>query len=168
MHGRFEYEWWLDKLSPEVARTFRFNLSASGWYPLHEYLVEPTEAYCYMFHNGDMKGAWEQGKFNADYSLNGMYKIFMKLGSVEFIMNRAVKILPAFYKPSALEVLEAGGNSCVVRITEFPEINKLIEYRLAGWLDGALKIHGCRNGRVEISESIADGGHSTDFHLTWE
>ena len=167
-HGRAEYERWLGKLDPEVARIFRINVSASGWYSLQEYLVRPTEIYCDMFYNGDEQGSWELGKMSAEYSLHGMYKLFMQLGSVSFILNRAMKILPTFYKPSALRVIEASGTSCIIRITEFPELNKLMEFRIAGWMEGALNIHGCRNVKIDIPASMPDGQNYTEFHITWE
>ncbi len=115
-----------------------------------------------------MKGAWELGKQGAEYSLHGMYKIFVQLGSVSFIMNRAVKILPAFFKPSALEVVETSGNSCILHITEFPGINKVMEYRIAGWIEGALDIHGCKNINLDIPMSMGDGQRYTEYIITWE
>jgi len=166
-HTKNEYENWLNCLSPEVRVIFKVGPSASNWYPLKSFLIEPTRKYCDLFHGGYPKGAMELGRFSAEHSLNGMYTLFVKLSSVEFIVNRAAKIMPMYYKPSALEVAEFSDGFCRVHITEFPEINDLIEYRIAGWIEKALELHGCKDIQIDIPKSMTNGDPFTEIRLIW-
>lgn len=72
---------WIDALTPEARKVYPASVLVSSWYPLKELLIEPLRKMCGLFYAGDLKGARESGRFSADYSLKGIYKIFVKLGS---------------------------------------------------------------------------------------
>ena len=166
--GKQDYERWLKSLKPDVEKVFNVNLSISKWYPLKEYLIEPSQNYCKLFYDGDLAGAWELGKFSAAYSLNGMYKIFVELSSIKFIISRAAKILPSYYKPSSLELTDIKKNSCIVKITEFPEIDKIIEYRIGGWIEYALEMHGSTDVKIDIVNKMSENDPFTEYNISWK
>lgn len=166
-HTKSEYDKWLSTLSPEVRLIFKVGPSNGSWYPLNEYLTEPTQKYCDLFHDGDPKGARDLGRFSAEYSLNGLYAIFVKFSSVEFIFNKAAKILPMYYRPSAICVADYGEGFCRIHVTEFPEINDLIEQRIAGWIEMAIEMHGCKDIVIDITKSMTTGDTYTELSVTW-
>jgi hypothetical protein len=140
---------------------------ANSWYPLKTALQEPTAKMCELFYGGNARGATEIGRYSADVGLNGVYKVFMKAGSPEFIFKRASSVLSSYYAPSDIKVAEAGGNSVAVHITQFPESSPLIEARIGGWMQRALEIHGCKNVALKVNKSIARGDSYTEYALTW-
>lgn len=166
--GRNGYERWLAALSPETANIYGVTLSSSQWYPLRETLEIPMKICCDMFYGGDFRGAHESGRFNADYSLKGAYAIFMKMGSVRFIMERAAKILPMYYRPSTLGVANITNNSCDLLVSSFPEMSKIIEHRIAGWVEAALEIHGCTEISIVVRESLTEGAELTRYMVSWK
>jgi hypothetical protein len=70
---------WLTELPENIAKIYFDSILLSKWYPLKESLTEPTQVMCDMFYNSDVKGAWETGRHSADYSLKGIYRIFVKI-----------------------------------------------------------------------------------------
>lgn len=166
--GRDGHDRWIDALDADTANAYGVTMSSSKWYPLREYLETPMQICCDQFYGGDIRGARDLGRFNAEYSLKGAYAIFMKVGSVRFIMGRAAKILPMYYRPSTLGVINATDTSCELLVSSFPDISPIIEHRIAGWVEGALEIHGCTDIEVAIEESLAEGAPHTRFRASWK
>jgi hypothetical protein len=160
------YNEWLNSLS-EKSRDIMQNALTAEWYPLEQGLTEPTMKVCELFYNGDKKGAWEAGRFSADHSLKGVYKVFVRFGSPHFIIKRASRILPTFYTPSTMKVVGETKRSTTLQIIEFPKLDKIIELRIGGWIERALEICGCKNVKIDIPKSLTIGNPLTEFDIKW-
>jgi hypothetical protein len=53
-------------------------------------------------------------------------------------------------------------------ISDFPGINKVIKYRIGGWMERALEISGCRGVKVEVDGCDQDDNPSTEIRVSWE
>jgi hypothetical protein len=166
-HGDFGFKKWLDALSPQAKQVYGGHMMANNWYPFRELMVEPTQKVCDMFYGGNVKGAMEAGRFSADYGLNGFYKIFVKVGSPDFILKRASTIMTGYYSPCQLSLIESGPGKAVLHITQFAEPSPLVEARIAGWMQRALEINGCKNAMPKITKSLTKGDPITEFNVTW-
>ena len=166
--GKDNYDKWLETLLPEAKEVFSKPILVSDWYPLTKILTEPTQRMCDMFYDGNLKGAWENGRYSAEQRLKGIYKVFVKIGSPHHLISKGSSVMSTHYRPSAFNVVKSSSNSAVARITEFPEISKVIEYRISGWIERALEISGCKNLVLKINTSIADGGAYTEFEAKWD
>ena len=166
-HGQAGLTRWLDSLSPEGKKIYSGKVLANNWYTLKDAMVDPTAKACELFYHRDAKGAWEMGRFSADYGLNGFYKIFVKVGSPEFIIKRGSTIISGYYQPCKLEVVETGPKNVVLHLTQFPELTPLLEARICGWIQRALEINGCKNVMPKVPKSITRGSQFTEFNVTW-
>jgi hypothetical protein len=166
-HGDFGYRKWLDTLSPPAKQVYGGHIMASNWYPFREMMVEPTQKMCDQFYGGSIKGAMEAGRFSADVGLNGFYKIFVKAGSPDFILKRASTIMAGYYSPSQLGLVESSPGKAVLQITKFEEPSPLVEARIAGWMQRALEINGCKNVMVITPKSLTKGDPLTEYVLKW-
>lgn len=166
--GRKGYNQWLTSISAEARKVYSSPIHKSDWFPLQEIMVEPTVKACELFFNNSKRGAWECGRYSAEYGLKGIYKVLVKLASPQILIKKAGPILASYYKPSSLEAVESGKNYVVVRITEFPEMNKIIEYRIAGWMERATEICGCTNVTVKITYSLTENDPFTEFKIYWK
>lgn len=162
------YRKWLDSLPAETRKQFEFMILSSKWYPLKEMLVEPTIKICDLFYQGNINGAVEQGRFSAEHGLVGIYKVFIKLGSPGFIIDRASTIMSSYYENSAIEVMEKGDKRIRLHITKFDEPSKVVENRIKGWIERALEMSSAKNPKLVIFKSMADGADVTEFIVTWE
>lgn len=160
---------WLDSLSEDSRKIMNAPIiPAISWYPLEYGLIEPTRKICEIFYENDERGAWEGGRFSAEKGLIGIYKMFVKLGSPKFIVGRAATIFSSYYKPSAMAVANNDTNRVVLHITEFPEIERLLELRIGGWIERALEISGSKNVNVDLTKSLSEGDRVTEIVVRWE
>ena len=166
--GEEGYQKWLNALPPDTQTIYSDKILPTSWYPLKQVLMEPTKKLCEIFYGGGMKGAWESGRFSAEQGLKGVYKMFIKLGSVHFLIKKASTILPTYFDPSHIDILELGEKNALLHITKFEEADPTIDNRIGGWIERALEISGCKNIRVSIRKSLAKGDPVTELHLTWE
>jgi hypothetical protein len=166
--GQDKLDHWLKTLSPEAMKVYRSPILANGWYPIRETIIEPTIVLCDMFYNKSLLGAWECGKFSAEVRLKGIRKVLAKLGTPQVLIKKASAILPTYYRPTKLEIVENVKNTIVFRITEFADIDKVIEYRIAGWIQRGGQISGGTHVDVKITKSLTQGDPYTEFYVTWK
>lgn len=161
------YDEWLNSLPADSAEIMK-TVMTSSWYPIKSAMIEPTRKICDLFFEGKEKGAIELGKYSADYSLKGVYKLFIKFGSPSFIISRASQIMPTFYKDSDMKVVSESKNGTTVQITRLAGIERLLELRIAGWMERALEICGCKNIKLNITRSLTKGEPVTEFVISWD
>ncbi|MCE5251514.1 hypothetical protein LLG96_14975 [bacterium] len=166
--GNKGYERWLDSLSPHAREVYSSPIHKGDWFPLRQLIIEPTQKICELFFNNSYRGAWECGRYSAEYGLKGFYRILVKLSSPQILIKKAGPILSSYYKPSAIEIGESGKNFVQVRITKFPEIDKLIEHRIAGWMERAIEVCGCKNVTVVILKSLTENQPCTEYKISWK
>jgi hypothetical protein len=158
---------WLNSLTESARKVYGGSILAARWYPVTETMVEPTRKMCELFFRGDIKGAREGGRFSAEKGLKGVYRIFVKLGSPEFLIRKASVIFTNYYQPCEMKVVAQEDRKAVVHITKFPEPSALIENRIVGWMEKALEISGCKRVEVRITQSLAKGASHTEIVATW-
>jgi len=138
------------------------------WYPLEEAFVEPTRAVCALFYGGDLRGAWDCGRYSADFSLGGVYGILVELGTINTLVDRAGNVISLYYSPSKLVVVRNTERDAVLRLVEFPGVVDVVEQRIGGWIERAMELSGCLGSKVEITTSMAAGDEFTEFKMTWD
>jgi hypothetical protein len=159
---------WLASLAPEAQEIYQGDILISNWYPLSALYTEPTKAFCQVFYNGDLKGAWDAGRYDADFSLKGVYSVFVKFGTPSIIIKQSSKIISAYFRPSKLEVVERTSNSATVRITEFSEINEYAEHRIGGYMERSLELNDCQDIKIKITKSASSGDQYTEYTVSWK
>lgn len=167
-YGNKAYNRWLNSLSPEAKKVYSSPIHKSDWYPLKEMIIEPTMKICELFYNNSLRGAWDCGRYSAEYGLKGVYKVLVKLSSPLVLIKKGSSILPTYYKPTELEVVEHGKDFAIVHIKKFPEIDKSIENRIAGWMERAVEVTGCKHVTVNITKSMADKAKYTEYKIYWK
>lgn len=165
-HGS-KYEEWKNGLSA-ASSLLLSSVSTSNWYPVEPGVIVPTEVLCEMFYNDKKQGAWESGRYSAKVGLTGIYKVFVLISSPSFMLKRASRVIATFYEPTDLKVVDSSDTSMVIQFTQLPIKNELIEYRIAGWMEMALEICGCKNLQVNITKSMAKGDNVFETTITWD
>jgi len=162
-----QYSQWYQALSDGSKDIYK-NVSVSKWYPVDEAVIEPTRFMCNMFFLTERKGAWESGRYSAEVVLKGVYKIFVLVSSPSFIMKRAGRILPTFYDNTEIKLMDNTDKTMTLHITRLPVKDRIIEYRIAGWMEKAMEICGCKNLKISIPKSIAIGDKYTEVKMKWD
>lgn len=159
---------WLEALSEEQRKELAEPVLEQNWYPLREYFIEPTQVMCDLFYHGDLLGAWENGRFSADYGLSKIFKVFIKIGTPSFILKRASTLLQLYYRPCSLKLIESGRSFARLQITRFEESHTVIDHRIGGWMERALELHGCIDPDVTITRSLSRGDQFTEYNMVWK
>jgi hypothetical protein len=161
------YNEWLDSLSAESKKIMANPVYSTGWYPVHEAAIEPTEKIGLLFFKSKIEAAWESGKYSAESTLKGVYRIFIKASSPQYIISRASKVFTTYYRPSKMQVVDSGEKFVITQITEFGEPNSIVEYRIGGWMEKALELSGCKDVKVFIKKSLTKGDSVTEYSIRW-
>lgn len=166
--GQENFERWFKTLSPEAKDIYKAPIHKTDWFPLRVALEEPTQALCDMLFNKSDRGAWECGRYSAEYGLKGIYKVLVKMSSPQILIKKAGPILINYYRPGKIEVTNSDSTHVVTRITEFPEMSKIVEYRIAGWMERAIEICGAMNVTVNITKSLTENDPCTEYSISWK
>ncbi len=158
---------WLRSLPRLSHDVYAFPINLNVWYPLVPIMSVPTRVICDLFYRGDISGASEAGRFSADFALHGIYRIFVKIGSIDSLIKRASVILPTYYRPSSIEVVESQKNRVVLRIVRFYELDAIVERRITGWIQRAVEIAGGVSAETAVTCSLTEGAKYTEILITW-
>lgn len=164
-----KYSEWL-KAMPESSRSIMSkSVFVSDWYNVKDAAIEPTIAIGKVIYNGDsIKAGWETGRFSSESALNGIYKIFVKMATPQFIISRSGKILPSYYEPSEISVKESGSKHVILLFTKLPSNHEVLEARILGWIERALEVTGCKNVKIVPLKSMTKGDHLTELRISWD
>jgi hypothetical protein len=162
------YTEWINALPASSRAIMSSHIVVSEWYPITEALTIPLRTVAQVFYNNDMKTAvWEMGRFDAEYALTGIYKLYVKLGSPGHLISRAGRIMAAYYNDAEINIAESENNRIVLHIVKFDEADEAIEYNMAGWIQRALEISGCKGVEIELTRSLARKDPVSEFIITW-
>jgi hypothetical protein len=161
------YEEWINSLPEEAKRIHTSPILYGDMYPYRPAVIEPTERACGLFFNGDLKGAHAMGRFAAEFALKGVLKIFIRVASPHFVMQRVAAIFGSYFSEGQMVVASRHAGGCVLQIREFPEPHVLQDIRIAGWIERGLELCGCRGIRVDMTKSMGKGDPVTEYVLDW-
>jgi hypothetical protein len=168
-HFESRYNEWISHLPAPSRNIFSAPILVTDWYPIIESLIEPIKTIANLFYEGDtVKAGWETGRYSAETALNGIYKIFVRISTPKYIIERATKIIPVYYSPSELVVKDSGPKHLIITITVLPIRDQILESRIAGWVQKAMEVTGCKNVKVDIQLSQARNDSVTEMYINWD
>lgn len=166
--GKVGYQKWLDALSEEANFIYSDRIDQDKWYELRTMYVEPTLIMCGMFFNRDLNAAWEHGRFSADYTLRGIFNIFLKMSSARFMASMAGIIFPTFYNPGKITIKKSEANHIMLTIDDFPEMYTVIELHICGWIERAMELCGYKEREVKINHSLTKNEDYTEIEIKYK
>ncbi len=160
---------WLNELTHSSRLIIENPIHATDWYNIVDGVIEPTKALARVCFNGDgYKAGWESGRFSAEEGLKGVYKIFFRMATTKYIVERSAKILSVYYEPSEVKINDASDNHVHLTISVLPTIDPVLEARIAGWVQRALEVTGGRSAvDVDIPHSHTKGDKITEMFFRW-
>ncbi len=148
------YREWINSLPEASQQIMKDVIYATSWYPLHESVIIPTQKAGDMFFSSQRDAALELGKFSAEVALRGVYKIFVRISSPQFVLSRATSVFSTYYNPSDFKVVEQSTGKAVMAIKNFEKKDQLILYRIAGWMEKTLEITLRKDIKVNVKKSV--------------
>lgn len=159
----------LDRVLAALPETDRAALGqgvlASSWYPMDAFLHFMQEAERQL-------GPQEpdllrrMGRASSDYALKGIYKIFFKVGSPEFIIARAAPVFSSYYDTGQIKVVESVSGHAEMELVGFAGAREFCE-RVHGWMERTLELSGARNVRLAHTACVHRGEAACRFEAIW-
>jgi len=97
-----QYEQWLENLLEKSKNIFYSLVLSTNWYKKKDGYIDSVKTIAKLFYESkDTKVVQEVSKYNALTSLQGVYKIFIRVASLNFVVKRAVSIFKTYYSAEA-------------------------------------------------------------------
>lgn len=161
-------EKWLSALSPSIKKTYSERNKPYEWYPLEDVYLEPVRKMCDLFYAGNLHGAWELGRFDAENALNTVYRLFLMLGSPQYLIKKASTLFPTYYQGSQVEILDLSKGKSRLRISNYGQMNKVNENTIGGWIERGMELSGAKNIKLSFVAAKVDGQDVVDIFGSWE
>jgi hypothetical protein len=146
-HGESGYKRLLAQVSPELRSTIEIGVNKAKWYPF-EHFIELNLALDRLFGTGDMGLIRPLGRYGADANLKTIYRLFYKVGTVHWILGRAVRLWSAHYDSGFLEVATRGPKAAVLRIRGFATPHVAHCLAVQGWTERSIELSGGKQTRL--------------------
>lgn len=156
----------LGRLSPEFRQAVALGLLQNQWYPF-DYFVQLTQAIDKVFGRGDLSFIPELGRYSAEAALKGIYKVFYKVGSPEFIIKRATRVWSQYYSSGSLTVVTAGPKQVKIVLADFALPLREHCLSVLGWIQKTLEMSAGHPARVEETQCRLKGDTTCEFTAAW-
>ncbi len=143
------------------------TILASSWYPLAGLLVYMKEAERQLGAQ-EPELVFQMGKASCDHGVTGVYKVFFKVGSPEFVVSRASRVFSSYYDSGELRVIESRDGFAAVEIVGIEPAAPQLCARFYGWMHRTLELAGARNLRSSHASCVHRGDESCRFEGIWD
>ncbi len=153
-YGIPEYTDVLKAMKPEFRKEVSGNILASHWYPIE--MLHEIHSVIASKHPEDKQIHFKMGVFSAEQSLRGVYRIFLKVGNLGYIMSKSATVWSLNYSEGKMELIDRQKDSVVVKISDFPAVNQAFSERLLGYMFKVGDLSGEKIYEYGIKEQTSD------------
>lgn len=165
-HGPAAVDALLGTLDAEAQEVLRGTLLANDWYPLDvmtSFMVAGVRAYS----DGDESVIVERSERVVEQQLGGIYRIFVRLGSPEFIVKRAGAIHQTYFEGVQIAWTFAEERRAVVRYTGFEAQHRIMEPAIVGFYRKALQLSGAKDVSARITTPLSAARGYLEVEIAW-
>ena len=166
-HGDAGWKRLLHQASPELRSAIEMGVNKAKWYSF-ELFVELNETLDRLFGQGDRALIRPLGRFGADANLKTIYRLFYKIGSVHWILGRAVRLWSAHYDSGFLEVATRGPKAAVLRVRGFATPHPAHCLAVHGWAERSIELSGGKKVVMEETKCRTRGDELCQYDASWE
>ncbi len=166
-HGDDALEQLIGTMSPAGRNMLRSDIDPKSWhnYPLFiEFAIKVDE----MLGAGDGKLNIELGRASAHRNTKTLFKAFIRIGSVNWVMNQASKFWNEHFSEGGFEVsTDKSSQVATAEIVDFPLPHLCHTYSVLGFAIGAIEMSGEKNVRGDIVSCRSMGADQTIIRARW-
>lgn len=164
--GDEAYQRVVGTLGEEDQELFRGAIAPGDWCPLDAFL-RLVEADLRASAGGDERTLIESSERVIDRQLHGIYRLFVKLGSPEFVLKRISIVHMTYFNGIHIEIMSLKPGHAVIRYTGFEPQHRLIGYSIIGFYRKALQISGAKEVEAGFPIPIGDARGHAELVVTW-
>lgn len=168
--GFLKQEGTLDKVRaglPEACRDpFGGTILSSSWYPVGTYLrFLDHVAACHPAAGSDL--FVRMGRRIINDGLNTVYRIFLRVGSPLWVLQRSPALWGNYFKGSELRVMTATSGKGAIAVVEQGQSSQRYCWTRQGGILEAMELSGARNVSIEHTSCRLRGQPECVFEFTW-
>jgi hypothetical protein len=154
-------------LDEETKRVFQSVVSSSSWYPLDLFCrflaVELNKTA-----GGIEEVLVSRSEKVVERQLRGVYKIFVKMGSPEFLMKRLAAVNITYFNGLKADFTSNGPRNFTLRYVGFEKQHRLMGFALIGFFRKGLELSGATNREVRWTTPIEEGKPYSEMNISWK
>jgi hypothetical protein len=156
----------ISSLDNESKATFQKIILSSGWYSL-DHFSKFLESDIRIIAHGDESELITKAEIIVENQLKGIYKIFVKLGSPEFVLNKLSAIHKSYFRGVSIEIKMTGPNEAKIKYIGFEKQHRLIGFVIIGFYKKALEISGAKQVNTKYTVLIEEEKGYCELVITW-
>lgn len=153
-------------LDPEAQEILRGSVLANDWYPL-DVMTSFMVAGVKMHSGGDEGVIVARSERVIEKQLGGIYRIFVRLGSPEFIIKRLGAIQQTYFEGVEVAPRLVEDRRAVVRYAGFEPQHRIMEPAIVGFYRKALQLSGAKDVTARITRPLSDGKGYLEVEIAW-
>jgi uncharacterized protein (TIGR02265 family) len=135
-------------LNPEL-RELYINIMATSWTPVEKQTALYAAA-AQALYPGDPEPLRQLGRAMAQRSFTGIYKIFLRLPTIQFIMSRTAEVWRTYYDAGEAAVENMANHQGEFVVRKFPELPRQMREVICGHLSVILELTGAKQSAVTL------------------
>lgn len=156
----------IKSLSDPSRKVFESPILFSEWYPLDAF-AEFLEVDVKETANGDREELARRSEKVIESQLHGVYKVFVKLGSPGFVINRISAVHATYFRGVKI-IPEIEGHRATIKYIGFQNGHNIMEHTIIGFFRKALAISGAKRVDLKFTVPIVKSGPYSELTITWE
>jgi len=155
------------RLSRESRALLEQGVLPHAWVPYALFVELNVEA-DRVLGAGDLTLCRKMGRYGARVNLPTIYRIFLRFGSVPFVLRKASRLWEMHYDSGRLDVdFREGVDEALLHIREFAEPHQAHCLSVLGWVEGAGEATGATIEAAEEETCRTRGAEECRIRLRW-
>ncbi|MBL8952598.1 MAG: DUF2378 family protein [Myxococcaceae bacterium] len=153
-------------VTPQTRELLDVHPLATGWYPFETFvdLMQVADRICGA---GDLELVSKLGHQAATANLSTVLRIFIRLGSPDYILGKASKVWNMYHDSGRAETESLGPRSIAFQVHDFAAPHEVLCVTLRGWVRAYLEATGCKAVVVRETKCRRHGGDRCRYEGQW-
>ena len=165
-HGDAGVRRLLDEISAVSREVLEARVLPQAWVP-YDVFVDLGVVADRLFGRGDLALCEEMGRYAAEVNLPTLYRLFYRLGSVQYIFRRAAQLWSVHYDSGQLAAIEEGTGGARLEIVDFERPHRVHCLSVLGWAARSVELSGGVVHKAEEERCRTRGDESCEMVLRW-
>jgi hypothetical protein len=164
--GEAAFDRFVEKLPPELADLIKRPRLATNWLSFTQVMTINERILDDLMH-GDLEKVFELGRRQFKADLNSIYKVFVRVGSVNFIAKRTAVLYGTYTRNcGTMSVVREEPNLLEVEVNGHPLARPGLWHYLRGNVHGGAEASGAKNVKSLLVEA-SDVSQRARIRITW-
>ena len=165
--GKEELDRILACLDDEAKGAFRGPISPSSWYSCDAF-ARFLEVDIRETAGGEERELIRRSEAVIEKQLSGIYKMFVKLGSPEFVIRRIAAVHSTYFDGVQIIPEMRGAKGATIQYVGFSRNHRIMGFAIIGFFKKALEISGAKKVDVHFTVPIEAGERFCELALSWD